>query len=84
MVIEQGKNSAGVATGSTVEPTVEIATAYNGIQNTFPTGDGYLWRYLYRMSGGAVNNFKTSEFMPVSVIKGTASIAETIEQKSLQ
>lgn len=84
MVIEQGKNSAGVATGSTVEPTVELATAYNGIQNTFPTGDGYLWRYLYRMSGSAVNNFKTSEFMPVSVIKGTASIAETIEQKSLQ
>ena len=84
MVIEQGKNSTGVATGSTVEPTYQLAAAYNGIQNTFPTGDGYLWRYLYRMAGSAINNFKTSEYMPVSVIKGAANIAETIEQKSLQ
>ena len=63
MVIEQGKNSTGVATGSTVEPTYQLAAAYNGIQNTFPTGDGYLWRYLYRMAGSAINNFKTSEYL---------------------
>ena len=84
IVIEQGKNSTGVSTASTVEPTVEIATAYNGIQKTFPTGDGYLWRYLYKMSGSSINNFKTTDFMPVQVITGVGTIAETIEQKSLQ
>ncbi len=84
LVIEQGKNSAGVSTTSTVEPTVEVATAYKGIYKTFPTGDGYLWRYLYRMTGQAVGNFKTTDFMPVQKITGLGTVAETIEQKALQ
>jgi hypothetical protein len=82
--LQTGKTSTGIATGSSVEPSSTLALAYDGLSRTFPTGDGYLWRYLYKMSGSSVNNFKTSEYMPVQKIVGSGVIAETIEQSNLQ
>jgi len=83
LVVQTGKNSAGVAQGSTVEPLVSSAVAFQSKRKSFATSDGYVWRFLYTMSGSKINFFKTNEFMPVQTIK-TATTSEQVEQKGLQ
>ena len=57
-------NNSGAA--STVEPT--------GTGNTeFTTGDSYVWKYMYTMTTTQVQNFLTSDFMPVIDSLGTVS-----------
>lgn len=84
LCIETAKSSTGVQQGSTVEPTSALAIAYDSLRRSFPTGDGYIWRYLYKMSGSAVNRFKTIDFMPVKKVVGIPSSAEEQEQQNLQ
>lgn len=83
LCVQTGKNSSGVAQGSTVEPLSSSAAAFNGKGKSFATTDGYVWRYLYTMSGSQVNFFKTNEYMPVQTVR-TATVAEQTEQKALQ
>lgn len=83
--IESKKNDEGVVQPSTQEPTGAIAVAFNSKQNTFYTSDGYLWRYLYKLTGLAINSFKTNTYLPVSKVRTTtSSIAEISEQFNLQ
>lgn len=84
LCIETAKSSTGVQQGSTIEPTSALAEAYDSLRRSFPTGDGYVWRYLYKMSGAAVNRFKTIEFMPVKNVVGIPTTAEEQEQQNLQ
>lgn len=84
LCIETSKSGAGVEQGSTVEPTSALAIAYDSLRQSFPTGDGYIWRYLYKMSGSAVNRFKTIDFMPVKHVVGIPTSAEEQQQQNLQ
>ena len=51
LCIQQGKNADGSAKNSFVEPTSTLASQE---AKTFETGDGYLWRYMYKMSNLAL------------------------------
>lgn len=85
LCIEQSKTAAGVVQNSTVEPTASLAAAYKSIQNSFRTSDGYVWRYLYKLTADSINNFKTNDYIPVSKILEIASpIPEKQEQRNLQ
>ena len=87
LCIEQAKDNAGTAQPSTVEPTGTIVDAdpFGSRQNTFYTSDKYCWRYLFKLTGLASNNFKTLDHIPVSKVElTTSSITETAEQINLQ
>ena len=78
--IEQGKDSIYQAVNSIVEPSGTNAL-------TFRTSDGYKWRYMYKISAAALENFKTSSFMPVKTLVDSASalsIPEEIQQRIIQ
>lgn len=68
-------------TGSTIEPTSILAS---GNAQSFSTTDGYLWRFMYKMTNLAYSNFRTSTYMPVKKVTGTPTIAQEIQQLSLQ
>ena len=79
--IEQGKNSSHQAVSSIVEPVNTTSTG------TFKTSDGYMWRFMYQMSALALENFKTSSYMPVKTLVDSASnlsIPEEIQQRLIQ
>ena len=63
IVIQQGKNAAGVAQPSTVKPSYTDA----GVAKTkpFKTADGYIWKYLYSVDATSANNFLSSGFIPI-------------------
>ena len=84
LCVETSKNSSGVAQPSTIKPTSALAAAYDNTRRSFPTSDGYVWRYLYQMSGLAVNRFKTNDYMPVQQIRSESSISQLNEQRTLQ
>jgi|13_taG_2_1085334.scaffolds.fasta_scaffold03447_2 hypothetical protein len=84
LCVETAKNSSGVVQGSTIEPTSARARSYDSLQRSFATGDGYIWRYLYKLTGAAVNRFKSNDFMPVKKITGSAGSIEAQEQQNLQ
>ena len=63
--LQQAKNSAGVATTSTVKPT--------GTANLpFKTTDGYVWKFLYTLSAARSSAFLSSNFVPVERILDSA------------
>lgn len=68
-------------TGSTIEPTSVLAS---GNAQSFSTTDGYLWRFMYKMTNLAYSNFRTSTYMPVKKVTGTPTIAQEIQQLTLQ
>lgn len=68
-------------TASTVEPTSILA---NGLAQSFLTADGYLWRFMYKMTNLAYSNFRTSTYMPVKKVTGTPTIEQEIQQLNLQ
>ena len=59
-------NNDGVP--STIEPSQTTA-------NTFQTGDGYIWKYMYTLSGANNAKFSTNEFIPVDANTLTESAA---------
>ena len=55
-------------TASTTKPT--------GTGNTeFDPGDGYLWKYMYTLTSTQIQNFLTTDFMPVIDTLGTVTSA---------
>lgn len=81
LCVEQGRIN-NVVQNSIIEPT---AAAANFRAKTFITGDGYKWRYLYKMSNLAYSTFKTNSYMPVKRIKSIiTTIPEEIDQLILQ
>ena len=75
IVIQQGKNAAGVAQPSTVKPSFSTA----GVAKTkpFKTSDGYIWKYLYSIDATGASNFLSSGFMPTQFSALTDSAADT-------
>lgn len=82
LCIEQGKLDDGSPSPVFSEPNSTIA---NNLARTFRTSDGYLWRYLYKMSNLAYSNFRTSQYTPVKKITNrNTTITEEIGQIRLQ
>lgn len=77
--IQQGRNSAGVAVPSTIEPTGTATTIVK-------TADGYIWKYLYTIGAYSASRFLAGNFIPVQYIDSADSnspISERV-QKDIQ
>lgn len=82
LCVEQGKFSNGTARPVFDEP---FASAVNNTTKSFRTSDGYLWKYLYKISNLAYGTFRTKSYTPVKKITNTnTTIPEEIVQLSLQ
>ena len=56
--LQQGKNATGGEVQSVIKPTGQST-------EPFTTADGYIWKYLYSVSGSKAASFLTSNFMPI-------------------
>lgn len=82
LCLEQAKFSNGSSQESFVEPTSALA---NNQAKSFRTQDGYLWKYLYKISNLAYGTFRTSAFTPVKQITNReTTIPEEANQIFLQ
>ena len=77
--LEQGKDAAGVAVPSTVEPT-------SSSTSSFRTSDGYTWKFLYTLGATAAAKYLSANFMPVKLQAAvdSDSPATDIEQANVQ
>ena len=80
MCIQQGRNSAGQAQVSTVQPTG------NTTGTPFDTADGYIWKFLYSIGALDATKFVSANYLPVELVTFTDSDspAAVIEQKLVQ
>jgi hypothetical protein len=78
--IQQGRNAAGLAQVSTVQPTG------NTDGTPFDTVDGYIWKFLYSIGALDANKFISANYIPVELVGTTDanSTAAEIEQKAVQ
>lgn len=77
--LETGRNRLGVAQPSTVQPTFSN-------NDSFRLADGYVWKFLYTISGSRQEQFQSSNFIPVQkqfVIDSNSTGIE-IKQKEVQ
>ena len=74
MCLETGRNNAGVAVASTVEPT-------GSNNDSFRLADGYVWKFLFTVSASRANNFMSSNFLPVKKQEPTDSSSTGIQLK---
>lgn len=86
LVVEQAKSAAGIAQASTIEPTTTLQSAAhpNNPSYSFKTSDGYVWKYMYKLSALAISNFKSTNYLPVKKITGTPTIVEETAQQGIQ
>jgi len=80
IVLQKGKNSNGVEVESTIKPTGQGT-------EPFATADGYVWKFLYAVSGTKANSFLTSNFMPIQkeIRSGTgAAVTDGTREKQFQ
>ena len=77
--LETGRNRLGVAQPSTVEPT-------GANHSSFRTADGYVWKFMYTISGSRQEQFQSSNFIPVQKQFNVDSNSTGIElkQKAVQ
>jgi hypothetical protein len=68
--LQQGRDASGNIVTSTVQPT-------GSTTKPFTTGDGYVWKFLYALSGITSARFLSSNYMPVAFI-GDSSGAVTL------
>lgn len=79
MCIQQGRNSAGIAVPSIIEPSGTTTTIVK-------TADGYVWKYLYTVGAYSSSRFLAGNFMPVQYIgyaDSNSPISERV-QKDIQ
>ena len=70
--LQQGKNAAGAAVTSTVEPT--------GVATTpFTTADGYVWKFLYSITALQANRYLSANYQPVQLIDSAANPLEQLQ-----
>ncbi len=58
--LETGRNKLGVAQASSIEPV-------GSNNDSFRTSDGYVWKFIFTVSGERGNDFMSSNFMPVQL-----------------
>ena len=77
--LETGRNRLGVAQPSTVEPS-------GANHSSFRTADGYVWKFMYTISGSRQEQFQSSNFMPVQkqFTIDSNSTGIQIKQKAVQ
>ena len=80
LCIQQGKNSAGQAQVSTVQPTG------NTTGTPFDTADGYIWKFLYSIGALDATKFVSANYIPTKLVTSTDSDspAADIEQQVVQ
>lgn len=71
--LQQGRNAAGAAVTSTVEPTGTSTSP-------FTTADGYVWKYLYTITALQANRFLSANYQPVQLIDSAANPIETLQE----
>lgn len=62
----QGKNVLGNAVQSTVKPS--YSTAGVNFTEHFTTADGYTWKFLFSLSAARINQFLSSNYVPVEFV----------------
>lgn len=79
MCLQQGKDATGAAVPSVNKPS-SVSTA------PFKTSDGYVWKFLYTISGLKASRYLTANYMPVQLQDATdsSSTAIEIEQYNVQ
>lgn len=73
MCLKQGRTAAGITVASTVKPTGT---------KTIPirTSDGYVWKFMYSLTGETSSKYLSANFLPVQVqtdSSGSPSISAT-------
>jgi len=82
LCIEQSRLDDGTAQESFAEP---VASLVNNTTKTLRTSDGYLWKYMYKISNLAYGTFRTKTYTPVKRIANrNTTIPEERDQLSLQ
>ena len=66
MCLRQGKNALGIAVTSTEKPN---GTGYA----PFKMADGYIWKFMYSLSGATSSKFLSANFMPVAKIEDSSN-----------
>ena len=86
-----GKLADGTINASVDEPTQtfqrssSLGGGYASDGKTFELGDGYRWRFMYRISNVAYATYRTSNWTPAKVVVSAAGlIVEENAQKTLQ
>lgn len=75
--LEVGRNRLGVAQPSVIEPT-------GSNNDSFRTTDGYVWKFMYTISGSRAEKFQSSNFMPVQKQFTVDSNSTGIELKQFE
>lgn len=82
LCLEQGRLDDGGVQEAFSEPTATIA---KNQAKSFRTSDGYLWRYMYKISNFAAGSFQTRQYAPVKKITNrNTTIPEEVQQIRLQ
>ena len=69
LCLQQGKSDTGTILQSTVDPDTIGA---NTIASA--TSDGYIWKYLFTLSGTNASKFLSANYLPVSKVDSAASL----------
>ena len=79
--LRQGRNTdTGAVHASTVDPDTTGTTT-----SPVKTSDGYVWKFLFTESAIRLNNFATSNFIPVEKITATSGLSNIQQsQKDVQ
>lgn len=74
--LRQGRTATGQAVQSTIKPSGTKSIP-------FRTSDGYVWKFMYGLSGASVSKFLSANFMPVQQINDSSSspALSTIDQQ---
>ena len=70
--LQQGKNAAGAAVTSTIEPTGNSTAP-------FTTADGYVWKFLYSITALKANRYLSANYMPVQLLDSAENPLETLQ-----
>lgn len=86
--VQSAKDVNGVVENSFVEPTLTLQSAIHGSDAhlSFKTSDKYIWRFLYKLSPAAANNFLSKEWIPIKTVQSNPAptLTEEIQQLSVQ
>lgn len=79
MCLQQGKDATGAPVASVNKPS-SVSTA------PFKTADGYVWKFLYTISGIKASRYLTANYIPIQLQSTTdsSSTAIEIEQYNVQ
>lgn len=79
--LKQGKNALGIAVQSTEKPSSTASVP-------FKMADGYVWKFMYSLSGATSAKFLSANFMPVAKIEDSSGspllTATQSEQATIQ